>query len=100
MTKSKNITTFGEHLEKRYGKIGTPKRNEFERKSKTFMIGELIKEQRRNAKLTQEALARKSGTKKSYISRIENGQSDIQLTTLFKIIEQGLGRKLTLTIGK
>src|ERR1051325_8192117 len=100
MIKSKNITTFGEHLEKRYGKIGTPKRNEFERKSKTFMIGELIKEQRRNAKLTQEALARKSGTKKSYISRIENGQSDIQLTTLFKIIEQGLGRKLTLTIGK
>ena len=100
MKKSKNITTFEAHLEKRYGKIGTQKRDEFERKSKSFMIGELIKEQRRVAKLTQEALAKKSRTKKSYISRIENGHSDIQLTTLFKIIEHGLGKKLTLTIGK
>jgi ribosome-binding protein aMBF1 (putative translation factor) len=100
MKRSKNITTLEAHLEKRYGKIGTQKRDEFERKSKSFMIGELIKEQRRVAKLTQEALARKSRTKKSYISRIENGHSDIQLTTLFKIIEHGLGKKLTLTIGK
>jgi transcriptional regulator with XRE-family HTH domain len=62
------------------------------------MIGEMIKEQRHTEKLTQEELAKKAGTKKSYISRIENGQSDIQLTTLFKIIEQGLGRRLRLTI--
>ena len=64
------------------------------------MIGELIKEQRRISKLTQEALAKKSGTKKSYISRIENGQSDIQLTTLFKIIEQGMGRRLKLSVAE
>lgn len=98
MGKNNNITTLEEHLEKRYGKIGTKKRDKFEIDSKTFIIGEMIKESRHKAKLTQEELADKSGTKKSYISRIENGQSDIQLKTLFKIIEQGLGKQLTLRI--
>ncbi len=95
----KNTTTFDQHLDQRYGVIGTAARDEFERKSKAFMIGELIKEERRLAKMTQEELAAKAGTKKSYISRIENGNSDIQMTTLFKIIEQGLGRRLSFTIG-
>ena len=95
----KNITTWDEHLEKRYGKIGTKKRDTFERQSKTFIIGELIKEERRLANMTQEELATKAGTKKSYISRIENGNSDIQLSTLFKIIEKGLGRRLSFNIG-
>jgi HTH-type transcriptional regulator/antitoxin HipB len=92
-------TTFADHLEKRYGKIGTPKRDEFELKSKSFMIGEMIKEERRLANMTQEELAEKSGTKKTYISRIENGKSDIQLATLYKIIETGLGKRLDLTIA-
>lgn len=95
----KNTTTWDEHLNKRYGKIGTKKRDVFERQSKAFIIGELIKEERRLANMTQEELAEKAGTKKSYISRIENGNSDIQLTTLFKIIEQGLGRRLSFNIG-
>ncbi len=99
MRKKKNITTFEEHLEKRYGKIGTPKRDEFERNSKSFIIGEMVKEARLGADLTQDELAEKSGTKKSYISRIENGRSDIMLTTLFKIIESGLGRQLNISIG-
>ena len=98
MTKPKNITTFEDHLNSRYGKTGTKKRDNFELKSKTFIIGEMIKDGRRIAHLTQEQLAKKSGTKKSYISRIEKGQSDIQLKTLFKIIENGLGKRLTLSI--
>ena len=49
--------------------------------------------------MTQSELAEKTGTKKSYISRIENGHSDIQLATLFKIIETGLGKRLSLTIS-
>ncbi|MFZ4549923.1 MAG: helix-turn-helix domain-containing protein [Bacteroidales bacterium] len=48
--------------------------------------------------MTQEQLADKIGTKKSYISRLENGKVDIQLSTLFKIFETGLGRKIQLTI--
>lgn len=96
--KRKSITSFDEHLEKRYGKIGTKRRTEFEIKAKSFAIGEIIKEERRLANMTQDDLARKTGTKKSFISRIENGHSDIQLSTLFKLIELGLGRKVSLTI--
>jgi HTH-type transcriptional regulator / antitoxin HipB len=98
MGKSKNITTFEEHLEKQYDKIGTKKRTDFEIKAKAFAIGEIIKDERKQAKMTQEELARKTGTKKSFISRIENGHSDIQLSTLYRLIEQGLGKKINLTI--
>lgn len=94
----KNITTFDEHLDKRYGPIGSIKRTNFEIKAKSFAIGEVIKEERRLAHMTQEQLAEKTGTKKSFISRIENGHSDIQLSTLYRLLELGLGRKISLNI--
>lgn len=94
----KNITTFDEHLDKRYGPIGSIKRTNFEIKAKAFAIGEVIKEERRLAHMTQEQLADKTGTKKSFISRIENGHSDIQLSTLYRLLEFGLGRKISLNI--
>ena len=81
-----------------FGKIETPARDEIERESVAFMLGEMIKQGRKQAKMSQEDLAIKSGTKKSYISRIEKGRSDIQLQTLFRIIENGLERKLSLSI--
>ncbi len=97
-TKKKEITTFNEHLTKRYGKRGTETRTEFEIKAKAFLIGEVIKEERRIAKMTQEQLADRIGAKKSFISRIENGQSDIQLSTLYRLLEFGLGKKVELTV--
>ncbi len=96
--KSKAITTFDEHLVTRSVDHGTSKRPDFEIKAKAFAIGEVIREERRLASMTQEQLAEKTGTKKSFISRIENGHSDIQLSTLYKLLEYGLGRKITLTI--
>ncbi len=95
----KDIVTFEEHLNLRYGKIGTAERTEFEIKAKAFAIGELLKEARTDAHMTQEQLAQKTGTKKSFISRIENGHSDIQLSTLYRIVETGFGKKVNLTIG-
>lgn len=53
-----------DHLDKKYGKVGTPKRTEFESKAQAFVIGELLKEERHKANLTQEALAEKTGIKK------------------------------------
>lgn len=94
----KDITTFEEHLENRYGSIGSQKRTEFEIKAKAFAIGEVIKEERLICAMTQEQLAEKTGTKKSFISRIENGHSDIQLSTLYKLLELGLGKKITFKI--
>lgn len=89
--------SFDELLDIKYGKFGTDKRDDFEVKAKAFVIGEMIKEARKEAHLTQEQLASKTGTKKSYISRLENGKIDIQISTLFKIFEEGLGKKLVFT---
>ena len=91
-------TTFDEFLDTTYGKVGTKTRTDFDTKAKAFAIGEIIKEERRLAKMTQEELAKRTGTRKSFISRIENGHSDIQLSTLYKLIEQGLGKKISLSI--
>ena len=93
----KDAKTFDELLNIKYGKPGAKKRDEFEVKAKSFVIGEMIKEARKEAHLTQEALAEKTGTKKSYISRLENGKIDIQISTLFKIFEEGLGKRIGLT---
>ncbi len=98
MPTKKRVTALDEHLTKSYGRRGTEKRTEFEIKAKAFMIGELIKEERRLAKMTQEQLADKIGAKKSFISRIENGQSDIQLSTLYRLLEFGLGKKVELLV--
>ena len=94
-----HLTSFDDHLDKRYGPIGTKKRANFEIKAKAFAIGEIIREARKEAKMTQEQLAERTGTKKSFISRIENGRSDIQLSTLYKLMEIGLGKRVNLTIG-
>ncbi|WP_339701633.1 helix-turn-helix transcriptional regulator [Algoriphagus aquimarinus] len=93
-----NIKTFSSHLDKRYGKGGSKDRTEFEIKAKAFAIGELIKEERKLADMTQEQLAEKIGAKKSFISRIENGKSDIQLSTLYRLLEYGLGKKISFTV--
>ena len=95
----KDIVTFDEHLDKRYGKIGTENRTNFEIKAKAFAIGELLRDARKEAQMTQEELAKKTGTRKSFISRIENGHSDIQLSTLYRLVEIGFGKRVNLSIG-
>lgn len=70
----RNAKNFDELLDVQYGKIGTKKRDTFEEKAQYFVISEVLKEARRQANMTQEQLAEKVGTKKSYISRLENGK--------------------------
>jgi len=94
-----DTTNFDELLQVKYGSIGTKKRDEFETKAQYFVISEMLKESRLEAKMTQEQLANKVGTKKSYISRLENGKCDIQLSTLYRIFEFGLGKKVNLLFG-
>jgi DNA-binding XRE family transcriptional regulator len=80
-----------------FGEVGTPSREEFDKDTEAFCLAQTLKEERIRAGLTQEQLAEKIGTKKTYISRLENGKADVQLTTLFRIFE-GLGRRVSLTI--
>jgi DNA-binding XRE family transcriptional regulator len=95
----RNAKNFDELLELKYGKIGTEKRDVFEEKAQYFVISELLKEARKEANMTQEQLAIKVGTKKSYISRLENGKCDIQPSTLYKIFEFGLGKRVNILFG-
>jgi HTH-type transcriptional regulator/antitoxin HipB len=93
------LSTLDDHYTTRYGDAGSEKRDNFEIRAKAFMIGELIKEERKNAHMTQEQLGEKIGANKSFISRIENGKTDIQMSTFYRLIEFGLGKKLELTIS-
>lgn len=79
-------------------KKGVPKREAWEQEFEAFRLGVLIEEARLKLGLTQEELAERCGTNKSYISRIENNSSDIRLSTLMRIIQQGLGGHLKLTL--
>ena len=74
-------------------KYSNPEKSEF-----MHEIGKLVKENRLKSGLTQQELAIKSGTTRNYISRIENERSDIELGTLRKIIETGLGKKIDIQI--
>ena len=97
--KTKNkITTFNEHLDREYGKIGEPQRDVYEQEFEAFKLGVMLQEMRKKQKMTQEQLAKKCGTTKTYISRIENDASDIRLSTLMRIIQEGLGGHLKLTV--
>ncbi len=95
----KNVTDFEDLLNDKYGKKGTPKRDKYNADSLAFRLGVMLKEARKEAHITQEQLAERTGTKKSYISRIERGQSDIQISTYYKLIEIGLGKQLNISIG-
>ena len=99
MKKNKNIKTFDELLNENYGPKGSQERDKFEADSLAFRLGVMLKEARKEANLTQEELAERTGTKKSYISRIERGLSDIQISTYYKLIEIGLGKHLNISIG-
>ena len=98
MKTDKRITSFDDHLDEQYGKSGTESRDKFQEEFETFKIGVLIQEARKKQQLTQQQLAEKVGTTKNYISRIENNASDIRLSTLMRIIREGLGGSLKLSM--
>jgi DNA-binding XRE family transcriptional regulator len=98
MKAKSNITTLDQILDKKYGKKGQAKREIWEQQSEAFRLGVMLEEARLKLGMTQEELAEKCDTNKSYISRIENNASDIRLSTLMKIIQQGLGGHLKLTL--
>jgi DNA-binding XRE family transcriptional regulator len=94
----KKLTSFSDHLDEQYGIKGTAERDQYEAEFEAFKLGALIHDLRKEQGLTQEQLAQKCGTTKTYISRIENNASDIRLSTLMRIIRQGLGATLKLNV--
>ena len=96
--KKNNIITLEQFKEKHYGKRGTAKREELEAGYENFKIGALIQKARVEKGLTQEQMAEKVGTTKSYISKIENNVKEVRISTLQKIVELGLNGQLQLSI--
>ena len=94
-----NISTASDLFDAKYGKIGTKSRSEFQEQAQRFYISEMLKEARKEAKLTQSQLADRIGTKKSYISKIENQKGNITIETLIKIFESGLNKKVAISIS-
>ena len=97
-TKKNNTSTLDQFKEKHYGKRGSAKRDELEAGYENFKIGVLLHEARLEKGLTQEELAEKVGTTKSYISKIENNVKEVRISTLKKIVELGLGGQVRLSI--
>lgn len=97
MSNTAKLTPIEDLISEDFGEIGTAEREAFEMECDAFIIGEQLKSERLRVGLTQEELADKIGTRKSYISRVENGKADIQLSTLVKVF-QGLGRRVSVRI--
>jgi HTH-type transcriptional regulator / antitoxin HipB len=98
MKTNKDIKTLSQILNEEYGEIGTAERNAYEEGYENFKLGALVHDARIEKGLTQEQLAIKCGTNKSYISKVENNAKDVRISTLQRIIEVGLGGRLNLSV--
>ena len=85
------------HLTEKYGEKGSPSREEFEAKAKAWYYAELLRDERKRQKLTQQQLGERIGKKREYISALEQGQTDMQLST-FMLIVNALGLKFSLVV--
>ncbi len=93
-----NTRTLNEFIDDHFGERGTQKREKFEKGYETFKLGAMLQEARLKKGLTQAQLAERCGTNKAYISKIENNVKEVRISTLQKIIEQGLGGRLNLSV--
>lgn len=96
--KKNNTKSLSQIKDQYYGKKGSSKRDQLDANYQAFKIGALIQEARIGKGLTQEELAEKCGTTKSYISKIENNIKEVRISTLQKIVELGFNGKLSLSI--
>ena len=89
------LHSYDDLLNEKYGKRGTSTRTAFEEKALVYYYGEILKDRRRELKLTQQQLADKIGKNRSYIAHIERGETDMQLSSFFRI-SSALGLKFSL----
>jgi HTH-type transcriptional regulator / antitoxin HipB len=98
MKKNKNLTSLNDFVDSEYGTKGTAKREKFETEYEAFKLGVLLQKARQEKGLTQEEVAEHAGTNKSYISKLENDLKDIRFSTLQRIVKDGMGGHLELSI--
>ena len=96
MQANPNLTSYSAVLAKKYGDVGSPEREEFDNRARAYYMGLALQEARKEERMTQVELARRTGTSKSYISRVENGLIDPTFSSFMKIVN-ALGLRLELT---
>lgn len=94
----KNLTSLNDFIDKEVGTKRTKKREKFEAGYQAFKLGVLIQQVRHEKGMTQEQVAELSGTNKSYISKLEKDLKDVRFSTLQRIISEGLGGQLEISI--
>lgn len=92
-----NCSDFSQLLNAEYGKRGTQSREQFEAEAEAFVLGELLKQERESAGLTQQQLAIQSGCATTTISRLEQGHSNVSLSSIFHIFA-GMGKKVAISL--
>ncbi len=92
MQERNDIGSFDAILDEKYGKEGTPEREAFHQEAYAYCVGQMICDARKEEKVTQSELAKRVGTNKSYISKIENGVVDPSVGLFLRIID-ALGLK-------
>ena len=97
-TEESNVKSWDQIKDDVYGKQGSPRRDELNHDIEALKIGLLIRQAREARNMTQEELSKAIGKKRSYISRVENDGSNINLKTLYEIVEKGLGGKVEIAI--
>ena len=86
MQKSNNLHSFDAVMNEQFGVPSTPKREAIKREAENYCISQIILEARKSEKVTQEELAKKIGTNKSYISKIENGLVEPSASLFLRIL--------------
>jgi len=85
LDKIRKYPTVNESFDLEYGKAGTVSREKFTEQANAFYTGQLIENARKDAHLTQDELATRIVSNKSYISRIENGKTELKVSTFYRI---------------
>jgi DNA-binding XRE family transcriptional regulator len=95
-TNNHKIEDYDLVLDAKYGKEGTPERAQFEQEAKAFYASQILLQARKEAKMTQSELAKRAGTTKSYISKIENGVIEPGVGLFFRLISS-LGLRIDIS---
>lgn len=94
--KSDNLIDIDQLMDDRFGVVGSPEREEFRKEAYAYCVGQIIHDIRKEEKVTQEELAKRVGTDKSYISRIEKGLIEPGAGFFLRIID-ALGAKVEIS---
>lgn len=96
MQANPNLTSYSAVLAKKHGEVGTPERQEFDNRARAYYMGMVLQDARKEEHITQVELAKRTGTSKSYISRVENGLIDPTISSFMRIVD-ALGLRFELS---